>query len=94
MYSKWIDIAPELGTRSVRCDPGVINLANPSPTIASYKTLVCHGRAKDIRVIVENHGTASQHPLELVKILKASGRMRCRTSATFPMKQRASGDCA
>ena len=29
MYSKWIDITRELGTRSVRCDPGVINRANP-----------------------------------------------------------------
>ena len=28
MYAKWIDIAHEMGARSVRCDPGIINLAD------------------------------------------------------------------
>src|SRR5258706_1880398 len=39
LYSKWIDRAGELGSPSVRCDPGTINLADLSPTIATYKTL-------------------------------------------------------
>ena len=46
----------DLAARSVRCDPGKVNLADPSPTIESYKSLVSHGRSKDIRIIVENHG--------------------------------------
>src|SRR6266481_6543129 len=84
MYAKWIDIAHEIGARSVRCDPGIINLADPSPTIDSYKSLVSHGRAKEIRVIVENHGTASQHPEELVQILKASGAGALPDFGNFP----------
>lgn len=87
MYAKWIDIAHEMGARSVRCDPGIINLADPSPTIDSYKTLVSHGRAKDIRVIVENHGTASQHPEELVEILKASGAGALPDFGNFPNEE-------
>lgn len=84
MYAKWIDVAHEMGARSVRCDPGIINLADPSLTIDSYKTLVSRGRAKDIRVIVENHGTASKHPEELVQILKASGAGALPDFGNFP----------
>jgi sugar phosphate isomerase/epimerase len=87
MYAKWIDIAHEIGARSVRCDPGIINLADPSPTIDSYKTLVERGRAKDIRVIVENHGTASEHPEELVEILKASGAGALPDFGNFPNEE-------
>src|SRR5690242_9165764 len=84
MYAKWIDVAHEMGARSVRCDPGIINLADPSLTIESYKSLVSRGRAKDIRVIVENHGTASKHPEELVQILKASGAGALPDFGNFP----------
>jgi len=87
MYAKWIDIAHEIGARSVRCDPGIINLPDPSPTVDSYKTLVSRGRAKDIRVIVENHGTASQHPEELVQILKASGAGALPDFGNFPNEE-------
>ena len=87
MYAKWIDIAHDIGARSVRCDPGIINLADPSPTIDSYKTLVARGRAKDIRVIVENHGTASQHAEELVQILKASGAGALPDFGNFPNEE-------
>jgi sugar phosphate isomerase/epimerase len=74
LYSPWIDIAHDLGGRSVRCDPGKVNAADPSPTIDSYKRLVSHGRSKDIRIIVENHGgVVSERPEMLVKILGASG---------------------
>jgi sugar phosphate isomerase/epimerase len=74
LYSPWIDIAHNLGARSVRCDPGKVNAADPSPTIDSYKRLVSHGRSKDIRIIVENHGgVVSERPEMLVKILTASG---------------------
>jgi len=84
MYAKWIDTAHELGAPSVRCDPGKINLADLAPTIESYKTLVAHGRAKDIRVIVENHGSAAAHPEELVKVLQASGAGALPDFGNFP----------
>ena len=68
---KWIDIAVKLGARSVRCDPGKMNLENLDPTIESYKRLVAYSRPKGIRVIVENHGiVGSTHPEALVKVFK------------------------
>jgi sugar phosphate isomerase/epimerase len=74
LYSPWIDIAHDLGARSVRCDPGKVNAADPSPTVDSYRKLVSHGRSKDVRIIVENHGgVVSERPEMLVKILETSG---------------------
>jgi sugar phosphate isomerase/epimerase len=73
-YLPWIGIAHELGAQSVRCDPGKINPADLAPTIASYKTLSDAGKANGVYVIVENHGgVGSEHPEELVKILKSAG---------------------
>jgi sugar phosphate isomerase/epimerase len=73
--TKWIDVAHELGARSVRCDPGKINTANIAPTVASYKALASYGASKDIFVIIENHGgVGSEHPEELVELFKAVGK--------------------
>jgi sugar phosphate isomerase/epimerase len=73
--TKWIDIAHELGARSVRCDPGKINTADLSPTISSYKALASYGAAKNIFVIIENHGgVGSEHPEELVELFKGVGK--------------------
>ena len=72
--SKWIDIAHELGARSVRCDPGKINSANLSPTMDSYRKLAAYGATKNVAVVVENHGgVGSEHPEELVKIFDEVG---------------------
>lgn len=71
---KWIDIAKELGARSVRCDPGKMNPADLTLTIDSYKTLAAYGKSKGVWVIIENHGgVGSEHPEELVKLFKAVG---------------------
>jgi sugar phosphate isomerase/epimerase len=73
--TKWMDIAHELGARSVRCDPGKINTADLSPTIASYKALAAYGASKNIFVIIENHGgVGSEHPEELVELFKGVGK--------------------
>lgn len=87
MYAGWIDVAHELGASSVRCDPGKIDLANLAPTIDSYKTLAARGQSKDIRVIVENHGSAAAHPEELVKVLKAAGVGALPDFGNFPDEQ-------
>ncbi len=72
---KWIDVAHQLGARSVRCDPGKINTADLSPTISSYKALASYGSSKGIFVIIENHGgVGSEHPEELVELFKAVGK--------------------
>src|SRR6267143_1064407 len=73
--TQWIDIARELGARSVRCDPGKINPADLSPTVSSYKALASYGASKNIFVIIENHGgVGSEHPAELVELFKAVGK--------------------
>ena len=51
--TKWIDIARELGAKSVRCDPGKINTADLSPTVSSYRALASYGASKNIFVIIE-----------------------------------------
>jgi len=73
--TKWIDIARELGARSVRCDPGKMNPADLSPTISSYRALASYGASKGIFVVIENHGgVGSEHPEELVELFKAVGK--------------------
>jgi sugar phosphate isomerase/epimerase len=85
LYRKWIDNAHALGAQTVRCDPGKVNVADLSPTIGSYKTLVAYAKSKNLRVIVENHGgSVSGHPEELVKILKASGAGALPDIGNFP----------
>ena len=72
--SKWIDIARELGVGSVRCDPGKINSADLSPTVASYRKLSDYGASQGVAVIVENHGgVGSEHPEALVRIFREVG---------------------
>lgn len=72
---KWIDVAHDLGAKSVRCDPGKINTADLKPTVASYKALAAYGAPKGIFVIIENHGgVGSEHPEELIDLFKAVGR--------------------
>ena len=44
----------------MRCDPGLLNLNDLAPTIASYRKLVEYGRPRGVDVIVENHGSASR----------------------------------
>lgn len=53
---KWIDVAAEIGSKSVRCDPGKLDPKNLAPTVESYKKLSEYGKAKGVHVIIENHG--------------------------------------
>lgn len=68
----WIDIAKQLGARSVRCDPGCTDPDDLAPTIDSYQKLGSYGRAKGLVVLIENRGDIGcAHPEALVKILRA-----------------------
>lgn len=70
----WIDIAQELGAKSVRCDPGAMNRADLSNTISSYKKLASYAGSKNLYVIIENHGgVGSEHPEDLVKLFQGVG---------------------
>jgi sugar phosphate isomerase/epimerase len=84
MYKKGIDTAHELGSPSVRCDPGIVNLEDPSLTIDSYKQLAAYAAGKGIKVVVENHGEISKNPDVLVKILKAAGVGALPDFGNFP----------
>ena len=84
LYSEWIDRARELGVHSVRCDPGLLNLKDLAPTIGSYRKLVEYGRARGVDVIVENHGSASEHPEQLAEILRESGAGSLPDFGNFP----------
>lgn len=71
---KWIDVAHNLGAAAVRCDPGKMDPANLTLTVASYKKLAAYGKSKGVRVIIENHGgVGSEHPEELVRLFKQVG---------------------
>jgi sugar phosphate isomerase/epimerase len=70
----WVDIAQTLGVRSVRVGPGTVDPKNLARTVGSYQALAAYAQAKGVRVLVENHGGfGSEHPEELVKILKLAG---------------------
>jgi sugar phosphate isomerase/epimerase len=84
LYSAWIDRASAMGVPSVRCDPGLLNLGDLSPTIASYRTLVQYGAARNVEVSVENHGSASAHPEQLAEVLRQSGAAALPDFGNFP----------
>jgi len=84
LYSEWIDRAQDLGVHSVRCDPGLLNLNDLTPTIASYRNLVEYGRSRGVDVIVENHGSASEHPEQLAEVLQRSGAGSLPDFGNFP----------
>jgi sugar phosphate isomerase/epimerase len=84
LYSQWIDHAAFLNVHSVRCDPGILDLDDLSPTIASYRALVEFAKPKRIDVVVENHGTASRHPEQLAEVLMASGAGALPDFGNFP----------
>ena len=84
LYSAWIDRAHAMGVPSVRCDPGLLNLADLSPTVSSYRSLVSHGAARGVEVAVENHGSASAHPEQLAEVLRASGAAALPDFGNFP----------
>ena len=84
MYRKGIDTAHEIGSPTVRCDPGIVNLEDPSLTIDAYRQLASYARAKGIKVVVENHGEISKNPEVLVGILKAAGVGSLPDFGNFP----------
>jgi sugar phosphate isomerase/epimerase len=84
MYKKGIDTAHDLGSPTVRCDPGIVNLDDPSLTIDAYKQLAAHARGKGITVVVENHGPIAKNPDALVRILKDAGVGALPDFGNFP----------
>ena len=84
MYRTGIDTAHEIGSPVVRCDPGVVNLDDPSLTIDAYKQLAAYAAARGIKVVVENHGPIAKDPEALVGILKAASVGSLPDFGNFP----------
>lgn len=84
MYKSGIDTAHAIGSPTVRCDPGVVNLEDPSLTIDAYKQLAAYAGARGIKVVVENHGPVAKDPEALVGILKAAGVGSLPDFGNFP----------
>jgi sugar phosphate isomerase/epimerase len=84
LYKGGIDTAHALGSPTVRCDPGVVNLDDPSLTIDAYKLLAAYAGGKGIKVVVENHGPIAKDPEALVEILKAAGVGSLPDFGNFP----------
>jgi sugar phosphate isomerase/epimerase len=71
---QWVDVAHALGVRSVRVGPGKVNAEDLALSVESYKALAAYALAKGVRVTVENRGGfGTEHPEELVRLLKLTG---------------------
>ena len=71
---KWIDVAAELGAESIRPNPGgTVKMTDFSRPIAAYKELAEYGKAKGVRVLIENHGNVAAKAENIVTIIKAAG---------------------
>jgi sugar phosphate isomerase/epimerase len=84
LYRSGIDTAHAIGSPAVRCDPGIVDLDDPSLTIDSYKQLAAYAGARGIAVVVENHGPIAKHPDALVTILDAAGVGALPDFGNFP----------
>jgi sugar phosphate isomerase/epimerase len=71
---KWIDVAAELGSLSIRPNPGgTAKTTDLSRPIAAYKELGEYGKAKGVKVLIENHGNVAGKAENIVAIIKGAG---------------------
>jgi Xylose isomerase-like TIM barrel len=71
---KWIDIAADLGSQSIRPNPGgTATTTDLSRPIAAYKQLGEYGKSKGVKVIIENHGNVAGKAENIVTIIKEAG---------------------
>ncbi len=71
---KWIDIAAELGSQSIRPNPGgTTKMTDMSRPIAAYKELGEYGKSKGVKVLIENHGNVAGKAENIVAIIKGAG---------------------
>jgi len=66
----WVDVAQELGARSVRVDPGNPDLPDMTRTADSYEQVARYAQRRGLGVIVENvHEFGTQHPEEIAELI-------------------------
>ena len=72
-FKHWVDVAHELGAKSVRISPGKADPGNMAPTVESFEAVAAYALARGIGVIVENvHNFGTDHPEEIVELIKAA----------------------
>jgi hypothetical protein len=80
----WVDVAHELGVKSVLVGPGRVARGNLVHAAESYKALAIYALAKGVHVMVENQGRfGTEHPEELTKLLKLAGPGRLSVLPDF-----------
>jgi hypothetical protein len=80
----WVDIAHDLGAKSVSVGPGKVDPLNLDPVAESYKTLASYAQGKGIHVMVENqNGFGEDQPEELAKLVRLTGAGRIGTLPNF-----------
>jgi sugar phosphate isomerase/epimerase len=87
LYKQGIDLAAALRCPMARCDPGIVNLDDPSITIDAYRILTDYGKAKGVEIVVENHGGIAQHPDVLLRLLQATGAGALPDIGNFPNEE-------
>jgi sugar phosphate isomerase/epimerase len=81
---EWVDVAHNLGVKSVLVGPGKVDPENLAPTTEAYGALATYALSKGVHVMVENRtGFGSANPEELVKLMKLAGPGRITTSPDF-----------
>lgn len=68
---EWIDAAHALGALSVSVGPGVVNPADLSPTLASFRELAAFGRLRRVNVLIENQINADAG--NIIDIIREAG---------------------
>jgi sugar phosphate isomerase/epimerase len=68
---RWIDIAKQLGARSVSCNPGTVNPDNLTATVESYRFLADYVRSRGLYLLIEpTSGQGALDPELVVNVLK------------------------
>lgn len=71
---RWIDIARQLGARSVSCNPGGYDANSIAVTLDSYRQLNAYGRAKRVAVLIDSRGGAGfASPEAVVSLCRGVG---------------------
>lgn len=67
---RWIDAGRGAGAQAVSVDPGVVNTADLSPVIDSFRVLTAYARVRRVALLIESRRAA---PKDIVEIISAVG---------------------
>jgi sugar phosphate isomerase/epimerase len=81
---RWVDVAHDLGVKSVSVGPGKVDPESLARTGESYKALAIYAQTKGVHVMMENQlGFGGEHPQEITKVLKLAGPGRLSALPDF-----------